>query len=127
MTTTLAKNRRRFGRQRRGAALLVCLSIIFIVTLLVVHVYDTITLELSSVRNSIDYDRALYLANAGVQAVAAQLEQDATWRGTVTDGSYPADDTYSATAVSGSNGTAVVTSRGVSHSITRTITATFQL
>jgi Tfp pilus assembly protein PilX len=106
---------------------LVCLSIIFIVTLLVVHVYDTITLELSSVRNSIDYDRALYLANAGVHAVAAQLEQDPSWRGTVTDGSYPADDTYSATAASGSNGTAVVTSRGVSHSITRTITATFQL
>jgi len=119
----------RRGRQqpRRGAALLVCLSIIFIVTLLVVNVYDTITLELSSVHNNIDYDRALYLANAGVHAVAAQLEQDPSWRGTITDGSYPADDTYSATAVSGSNGTAVVTSRGVSHSVTRTITASFQL
>jgi Tfp pilus assembly protein PilX len=127
MTAGHAITRRKPRRQRRGAALLVCLSIIFIVTLLVVHVYDTITLELSSVRNSIDYDRALYLANAGVHAVAAQFEQDPSWRGTVTDGAYPADDTYSATAVSGSNGTAVVTSRGVSHSITRTITATFQL
>jgi hypothetical protein len=103
------------------------LSIIFIVTLLVVHVFDTITIDLSSVHNNIDYERALYLANAGVHAVAVQLEQDPSWRGTVTDGAYPADDTYSATAVSGANGTAVVTSRGVSHSITRTITATFQL
>lgn len=127
MIAMLSTTRCRFRRQRRGAALLVCLSIIFIVTLLVIHVYDTITLELSSVRNSIDYDRALYLANGGVHAVAAQLEQDPSWRGTLTDGAYPADDTYSATAVSGSNGTAVVTSRGVSHSITRTITATFQL
>jgi Tfp pilus assembly protein PilX len=120
-------SRRRFRRQRRGAALLVCLSIIFIVTLLVVNVYDTITLELSSVRNNIDYERALYLANAGVHAVAAQFEQDPSWRGTITDGSYPADDTYSATAVSGANGTSVVTSHGVSHSTTRTITAAFQL
>jgi hypothetical protein len=106
---------------------LVCLSIIFIVTLLVVNVYDTITLELSSVRNNIDYERSLYLANAGVHAVAAQFEQDPSWRGTITDGSYPADDTYSATAVSGANGTDVVTSHGVSHSTTRTITAAFQL
>jgi Tfp pilus assembly protein PilX len=114
-------------RQRRGAALLMCLSIIFIVTLLVVHVYDTITIELTSVHNNIDYERALYLANAGVHAVAAQLEQDPSWRGTLTDGAYPGDDTYSATAVSAANGTAVVTSKGVSHAVTRTITATFQL
>jgi Tfp pilus assembly protein PilX len=127
MNIPFRSKRSRCRSSRRGAALLVCLSIIFIVTLLVVHIFDTITIELSSVHNNFDYERALYLANAGVHAVAAELEQDPSWRGTVTDGSYPADDTYSATAVSGSGGTAVVTSKGVSHSVTRTITASFQL
>lgn len=113
--------------RRRGAALLLCLTIIFVVTLLVVNVLDTLTLELSSIRNSIDYERALHLANAGVHAVAAELEASPTWRGTITDGAYPGDDTYSATAVNGTGGAVVVTSRGVAGAITRTVTATFQL
>jgi hypothetical protein len=101
--------------------------IIFLVTLLVVNILDTLTLELSSVRNNIDYERALYLANAGIHAVAAEMEADPGWRGTIGDGAYPADDTYQATAVNGALGTAIVTGRGVSGSITRTVTATFQL
>ena len=120
-------NNRRRTSPRRGAALMVCMFIIFLVTLLVVNVLDTLTLELSSIRNNIDYERALYLANAGVHAVAAELETSATWRGTLTDGAYPAADAYQATAISGPSGTAIVTGRGVSGSITRTVTATFQL
>lgn len=112
---------------RRGAALMICMFIIFLVTLLVVNILDTLTLELSSVRNNIDYERALYLANAGVHAAAAEMEADPGWRGTVADGAYPADDTYQATAVNGALGAAIVTGRGVSGSITRTVTATFQL
>lgn len=106
---------------------MICLFIIFLVTLLVVNMLDTLTLELSSVRNNIDYERALYLANAGVHAAAAEMEANPAWRGTVADGAYPADDTYLATAVSGAVGTAVVTARGVSGSVTRTVTAVFQL
>jgi Tfp pilus assembly protein PilX len=99
-------------RSRRGAALMICMFIIFLVTLLVVNVLDTLTLELSSVRNNIDYERALYLANAGVHAAAAEMEADPGWRGTVTDGSFPSDDTYEATAVSGALGTAIIRARG---------------
>jgi hypothetical protein len=106
---------------------MICMFIIFMVTLLVVNILDSLTVELSALRNSIDYERALYLANAGVHAVAAELELDPTWRSTLIDGAYPGNDTYSATAVSGPSGTAIVTSRGVSGSITRTITASFQL
>ncbi len=112
---------------RRGAALMICMFIIFLVTLLVVNMLDTLTLELSSVRNNIDYERALYLANAGVHAAAAEMEADPGWRGTVTDGAFPGDDTYEATAVSGALSTVIVTGRGVSGSVTRTVTAVFQL
>jgi Tfp pilus assembly protein PilX len=111
---------------RRGAALVVCLFIIFVVTTLVVNILDTAMLELSALRNSIDYEKALYLANAGVQHAAAELENLSTWRGTVTDGSYPASNSYSATAVDGSNNTVVVTSKGVFGSITRTVQATLE-
>jgi Tfp pilus assembly protein PilX len=114
-------------RSRRGAALMICMFIIFLVTLLVVNMLDTITLELSSVRNNIDYERALNLANAGVHAAAAELESDLDWRGTVTDGAYPGDDTYQATAVTGALNTVIVTGRGVAGDVTRTVTATFQL
>ena len=90
------------------------------------NVYDSITVEMSALRNSLDYDRALYLANAGVHQCAAQLEASSSWRGTVTDGSYPADNTYTATAVTGSSNTVVVTAIGVSGSISRTVVATLE-
>ena len=113
--------------QRAGAALLFSLFIIAVVTLMVVNVLDATTLELSALRNSMEYERALYLANAGVHEVAAQLEADSTWRGTLTDGSYPGDDTYEATAVDGTNHTAIVTSKGVAGEVTRTVQATIEL
>lgn len=101
--------------------------IIFIVTILVVNILDSETVELAALRNSIDYECALYLANAGVHHAAAELENLPTWRGTVTEGSYPASDAYTATAVSGANNTVVVTASGVSGTIVRTITATIEL
>lgn len=107
---------------------MMCMFFIFIVTLLVVNVLDTMTLDLAATRNSIDHERALYLANAGVHAVAAELESNVSWRGSIVDGSYPGNDTYAATAVDGSvANTVVVTSYGVSGSITRTVAATIQL
>ena len=113
--------------ERKGAALLFCLFIISVVTLMVVNVLGTTTLELSALRNSMEYERALYLANAGVHEVAAQLEANSTWLGTITDGAYPANDTYEATAVSGANYTVVVTSKGVAGEVTRTVQATIEL
>ncbi len=112
---------------RQGAALLFCLFIITVVTLMVVNVLGTTTLELSALRNGMEYERALYLANAGVHEVAAQLETDSTWLGTITDGAYPANDTYEATAVSGANYTVIVTSKGVAGEVTRTVQATIEL
>ena len=86
---------------KRGAALLMCLFVIFMISSLVLNMLDTETLQLSAARNVDDYERALYLANAAVHHAAAELELDDTWRGTVTDGAYPADDSYTATASDG--------------------------
>ena len=104
-----------------------CLFIIFLVTLLVVNIFDSMTAELSALRNAIDRDRALYLANAAVHSALSELEGNVSWRGTLTDGAYPADNTYSASVVDDVSNTVLVTARGVSGSITRTIVATVQL
>jgi Tfp pilus assembly protein PilX len=106
---------------------MLCMFIIFLVTLLVVAVLDTETLELAALRNTLDYERALFLANAGVHHAAAELENLSTWRGTVSEGSFPAHDSYTATAVDGANNTVVITAQGVSGTIIRTVTATIEL
>lgn len=112
---------------RRGMALLLCLFVVFMVSSLVLAVLNTETIQYSAARNVHDYERALYLANAGVHHVCAELEADASWRGTVTDGSYPADNSYSATATDGTGGDVDIVSTGVSGSISRTVEATVEL
>ena len=115
-------------RHPSGAALLMALFIVSLVTVMVVNVLDTTTLELSALRNSIDHEKALHLANAGVHHATAMLEADSSWRGTVSEGAYPADDTYSATAVDGANKyTVTITSMGVSGILTRTVVANIEL
>lgn len=122
-----ARRVRRAQPDRRGAALLVALFVIFAVTTATVTVLNSITVEISALRNALEYERALYLANAGVHAAAAELEADAGWRGTVVEGTFPNDDAYTATAVDGSSGTIVVTSRGSAGSTVRTVTAVIDI
>ena len=110
---------------RRGIALLICLFVLSLVTVWTVDMLESATVYQSAQRNIIEYEQALYQANAGVQHVLYQLEADVTWRGTVTGGSYPASGSYSATAVNGTaSGTADVTSIGVAGATTRSVQAT---
>lgn len=115
------------GQSRRGMALLLCLFVVFMVSSLVLAVLNTETIQYSAARNVHDYERALYLANAGVHHACAELEADTSWRGTVTDGSYPADNTYSAAASDGTGGNVDIVSVGVSGAVSRTVEATVEL
>ena len=114
-------------KPRRGAALLFCIFIIAFMTLMVINVLDTTTLETSALRQSMEYERALFLANAGVHEMAAQLEADSTYRTTITDGAYPANDTYEASVVDDGSYRVIVTSKGVAGEVTRTVEATIEL
>jgi len=100
------------------------LFVICFVTVMLLNVVDTQTLQFSSHRNYVDYERALYLAGAAVHHAAAELENDYSWRGTVTDGLFPADDTYQATAIDGTGGAVVITGIGVAGTIQRTLQVT---
>ncbi len=112
---------------RNGAALLMAIFTIFMVSVLVVNVLGTEMAQLAEVRNVVDYERALYLANAGVHHVCAELELDPAWRNTVVGGSYPSSGGYSATASSGAGNLVTVTSSGVAGAVTRTVQATIDL
>ena len=112
---------------RCGMALLLCIFVVFMVSSLVLSMLNAETLQWAAARNVNDYERALYLANAGIHHACAEIQEDVDWRGTVTDGSYPADDTYSATATDGSAWEIDITSTGVSGEISRTVEATVEV
>lgn len=112
---------------RRGAALLMAMFFIFMVSTLVVNVMSTTAVTYSSIRNVLDYDRALYLANAGVHHACAELEASTSWRGVVAEGVFPANDSYTATVVDGASGQVVITAQGAAGSVTRTVVATVEL
>jgi len=110
--------------RRSGGALIVCMFMIAVSSLLAVMMLDTETSQLSALRNTADYERALYLAGAGVHHAMAELEEDVGWRGTVGEGAYPADGSYQATAVDGQGSDVVVTGIGVAGQATRTLEVT---
>jgi Tfp pilus assembly protein PilX len=115
----------RTKRRRTGVALLLCLFVLSIVSVWTVNIFQSATVYQSALRNNIDYEKSLYLANAGVHHALAELESNLAWRSTVTAGSYPASGSYSATAINGSVvGTVEITSSGVSGGATRRVTAT---
>ena len=112
------------SHHRRGVALLLCLFVIALTSLLVISMLDTEVSQLSAIRNTADFERALYLAGAAVHHALARLEADFAWRGTVSEGNYPQNDSYSATAVDGVGGQVVITGSGVSGAATRTLQVT---
>jgi Tfp pilus assembly protein PilX len=124
-TFALAKYRARNCARRPAVALLLCLFILSLVSVWVVSMFQSATVYQSALRNTIEYEQALYLANAGVHHAVAELENDLNWRGTVSGGSYPASGSYSATAVNGATaGTVDITSNGVAGAATRRLQAT---
>jgi hypothetical protein len=106
-------------------ALLLCLFVLSLVSVWVVNMFQSATVYQSALRNTIEYEQALYLANAGVHHAVAEVETNLAWRGTVSAGSYPATGSYSATAADGvAAGTVDITATGVSGGATRRLQAT---
>jgi Tfp pilus assembly protein PilX len=67
---------RRLRTKQRGAALLLALFVMMACSMIVISTLDTQTLQYTSLRNTMDYDRARYLAEAAVQHALANLEVD---------------------------------------------------
>jgi type II secretory pathway component PulK len=116
------------SHRRPGVALLVTIFVLSIITIWLVDMLNSEAVYESALRNTIEYEQALYLANAGVHHAVAELEANTGWRGTVTGGSYPASGSYSATAVDGSvGGTVEITSTGIAGEVSRRLDASVQV
>lgn len=109
---------------RRGAALLVVIFVVFMVSSLTLNVLVTEMQQAAVARNVRDYERALYLANAGVHQGCVELLTDPNLRGVLSDAGYPGDDSFSITIADGVSGQVDITAVGVAGEATRTVQAT---
>jgi Tfp pilus assembly protein PilX len=130
MFTTLLTTRLtlRHRHRRRGAALMMALFVMTVTTVLVISMIDTETLQYSSIRNTMDWDRARYLAECGVQHAMAELENNIDWRDGVASVEFPAGsgNTYGASVTDGANGTVIINAWGTARSFTRRMQTTLK-
>src|SRR4051794_38075710 len=113
-------------RLRRGAAMMTALFVMTVTSVMVISIMDTETMQYTALRNTMDWDRSRYLAEAGLQQALAELEADITWRAGILNTQFPAGsgNLYWATAVDGANGTVVVTAWGQAGNVTRKLETT---
>jgi hypothetical protein len=115
--------------RRNGVAILVALLVMAASTMVVVAVLDTQTMEFMALNNTVDYDRARYLAEAGMSHSLSILEQDITFRGTIAQADFPtgSGNSYTATVQDGAVvGTILISAAGTSGSFTRRLEATIK-
>ncbi len=109
-------------------ALLVCLFVMLITSFILVGMLDTARSQMAAVRNTADYERALYLAGAGVHHAVAEIEADPSWRDDTGTIEFPSGsgNTYQAKAGDGVSGTIVIKSVGIAGDVTRTLQVTLE-
>lgn len=111
-------------RAARGMALLVCLFVMTLASTTLVGVLGAMTAELVALRNTADFERALYLAGAGAHSALAELELNPTWILGIPNTPPSGTQYYSATVAPQVDGTIIVTGTGVSGSVTRRVAVT---
>ncbi len=115
----------KYRSRRKGVAILVALMVMAATTMVVVAVLDTQTMQFMSLNNTVDYDRARYLAEAGMSHSLSILEQDISFRGTISEADFPtgSGNSYVATVQDGVGGAILITASGTSGSFTRHLEA----
>ena len=115
----------------RGAALLVCVFAMLMVSSLVVLALDVQTTEMAITRNVLSLSKALYAADAGVQHALGMFRADRTWRaGFPSPGvEFPpgSGSFYFVTVADGAGGEVIVTSTGTVGGLSKTIRATLSV
>lgn len=115
-------------RARRGAALLLALFVMVVTSALVIAVMDTQQLQYATLRHTVDYDQARYLAECGIQHALSALENDITWRTGISSTEFPpgSGNHYSATVTDGAGGLVIIAAEGQAGSFTRRLQVTLK-
>jgi len=113
-------------RRRSGYAMLIIMFVAAVTAILIIGIVETETIQMSAVSNTVHYERATLLADAGVQHVLSRLEVNPNWTGNVRQTQFPPRSTYSytASARTGAGGTVIVTGTGTSGDVSRTLQVT---
>jgi hypothetical protein len=108
--------------------MMVAIFLMVVISGIVVATLDTTMLQYAANRNTLAWDKARYMAEAGVQHGCALLEADSTWRTGISLTEFPtgSGNTYSVTVVDGASNTIVITSTGTSGGVTRYLVATLK-
>lgn len=113
-------------------ALLMALFVMSVCTMIVITILDTQTLQFTALRNTMDYDRARYLAESGVQHSLAFLEEDYALNGIDaydvpwTD-APDSNNQYMADLTEGPNGTVIIAAQGRAGNFTRRLEITVKM
>ncbi|GIW90869.1 MAG: hypothetical protein KatS3mg109_1301 [Pirellulaceae bacterium] len=101
------------------------LFIMAAVTAVVIAMVDTDMIQYAALHNTLDYERARYLAEAGIAHALAMLESDPSWRGTIPATEYPlgSGSVYEAEATDGTSGKVIVRATGKSGTTVRRLEA----
>ncbi len=98
-------------------------------TAIVIWIVDTEMIQYAAWNNTVAYERARYLAEAGIAHGLAYLESDPAWRGTIPATEYPPGTgfTYQAEILDGTSGEVFIRGTGSSGSVTRRLEAKVKL
>jgi type II secretory pathway component PulK len=93
---------------------------------IVIAMVDMVTLQMTAIRNTSAWDKARYMAEAGIADGLCQLENDNAWRTGITSTEFPtgSGNTYSLTITDPGTGTLTLTATGISGGFTRKVEAT---
>ena len=116
--------RKRIHWKRRGVAFLMALFVMAVCSLICISILDTQMLQFASLRNTMEYDRARYLAEAAVQHALSEIEEDYDIPGTPEERipwtNFPdSNNQYRATLSDGGSGTILIDAEGRSGQFTR--------
>lgn len=115
-------------------AFMLALFVMAVTSMIVITIMDAQTLEYSTLRNTVDYDRARYLAEAGIQHALSMLEVDYDMSDntgfSISSTQFPSGsgNTYQASVGPvQANGTRVVTGQGTAGTFTRRLQITVKM
>jgi type II secretory pathway component PulK len=111
---------------RDGAAILVCIFVVMVMSVMVISALKMQTSRMAAVRNTTAYEQSLYLAGAAAHHALAELEADSSWRDGLTNIEFPpaSGNTYSATVTDAVPSGVTIDASGTADGITRKVQLT---
>ncbi|MCG8584160.1 MAG: hypothetical protein MI757_05555 [Pirellulales bacterium] len=121
MSISRSKSRTATIAHREGAAILVCMFVTLVMSVMVISALKMQNSRMAAVRNTTAYEQALYLAGAAAHHALAELEADSSWRTGLSNVEFPpgSGNTYSATVTDDPLSNVTIDASGTADGITR--------